>query len=154
MADNSADRSNADDGDKMGRYHSDGRIPTLDVALIPPAGARYNYGDLWGTDELVYFSRYDGLMNFRITALGAYCLGSETAYQPPPVETKPVLSVLPNLEITAIDAELERGDCSVLLEFQADDPGALSGERTPGFDTILKVVQALGLKLHASPLQS
>ncbi len=26
---------------------------------------------------------------------------------------------------------------------------ALSGERTPSFDTILKVVKALGLKLHA-----
>jgi probable addiction module antidote protein len=26
---------------------------------------------------------------------------------------------------------------------------ALSGERSPGFDTILKVLQALGLKLHA-----
>jgi len=26
---------------------------------------------------------------------------------------------------------------------------ALSGERTPGFDTILKVVKALGLRLHA-----
>jgi probable addiction module antidote protein len=26
---------------------------------------------------------------------------------------------------------------------------ALSGERTPGFDTILKVVGALGLRLHA-----
>ena len=26
---------------------------------------------------------------------------------------------------------------------------ALSGERTPGFDTILKVINALGLKLHA-----
>ena len=28
---------------------------------------------------------------------------------------------------------------------------ALSGERSPGFDTILKVVGALGLKLHAQP---
>jgi probable addiction module antidote protein len=28
---------------------------------------------------------------------------------------------------------------------------ALSGERTPGFDTILKVINALGLKLHAEP---
>jgi len=27
---------------------------------------------------------------------------------------------------------------------------ALSGERSPGFDTILKVLQALGLKLHVS----
>ncbi len=26
---------------------------------------------------------------------------------------------------------------------------ALSGERTPGFDTILKVIKALGLELHA-----
>ena len=26
---------------------------------------------------------------------------------------------------------------------------ALSGERTPGFDTILKVISALGMKLHA-----
>lgn len=28
---------------------------------------------------------------------------------------------------------------------------ALSGDRTPGFDTILKVIRALGLKLHAEP---
>lgn len=27
---------------------------------------------------------------------------------------------------------------------------ALSGERSPGFDTILKVMDALGLKLHAA----
>lgn len=31
---------------------------------------------------------------------------------------------------------------------------ALSGERSPGFDTILKVLQALGLKLHAEPIQA
>ncbi len=28
---------------------------------------------------------------------------------------------------------------------------ALSGERSPSFDTILKVVEALGLRLHAEP---
>lgn len=28
---------------------------------------------------------------------------------------------------------------------------ALSGDRTPGFDTILKVMAALGLQLHAEP---
>jgi len=31
---------------------------------------------------------------------------------------------------------------------------ALSGERAPGFDTILKVVHALGIQLHAAPLQT
>ena len=30
---------------------------------------------------------------------------------------------------------------------------ALSGERTPGFDTILKVIDALGLRLHAEAVQ-
>ncbi|GKT09959.1 addiction module antidote protein [Desulforhabdus sp. TSK] len=29
---------------------------------------------------------------------------------------------------------------------------ALSGERSPGFDTILKVIRALGLKLHAEAI--
>jgi probable addiction module antidote protein len=31
---------------------------------------------------------------------------------------------------------------------------ALSGERSPGFDTILKVIGALGLKLHAQTSHS
>jgi len=31
---------------------------------------------------------------------------------------------------------------------------ALSGERSPGFDTILKVLHALGLKLHAEAMQA
>ena len=31
---------------------------------------------------------------------------------------------------------------------------ALSGDRTPNFDTILKVISALGIKLHAEAAQS
>lgn len=31
---------------------------------------------------------------------------------------------------------------------------ALSGERAPGFDTILKVIGALGLKLHAEAVEA
>ena len=82
----------------------------LDVALIPPAGARHDYGDLWGTDELPYFSRYDGLMYFRINALGAYCLGSADAYEPAPVEKTPVLRVLPNLEVAVVAPSLDPSD--------------------------------------------
>lgn len=82
----------------------------LDVALIPPAGARHDYGGMWGTDELPFFSRYDGLMYFRINPLGEYCLGMAPAYQSAPMEVKPVLRVLPNLEIAAIGADLEQSD--------------------------------------------
>ncbi len=31
---------------------------------------------------------------------------------------------------------------------------ALSGDRTPGFDTILRVVKALGMELHAAPVHA
>jgi len=82
----------------------------IDVALIPPVGARRNYGNMWGTDGLAYFSRYDGLMYLRITPLGAYCLDVSSNYQPTPVDVRPVLRVLPNLEVAAIGAELEQSD--------------------------------------------
>jgi hypothetical protein len=81
----------------------------IDVALIPPAGARNDFRGLWGTDELPFFSRYDGLVYFRLTPLGSYCLDVDAEYHPAPVEVKPVLRPLPNLEIVA-DAGLEAGD--------------------------------------------
>jgi hypothetical protein len=82
----------------------------IDVALIPPAGARDDFRKLWGSDELPFFSRYDGLMYFRLTPLGAYCLDVDTNYQPAPVEVKPVLRVLPNLEVAAAGSDLEQSD--------------------------------------------
>ena len=85
-------------------------LGVIDAALIPPAGARCSCLKLWDTDDPVYFSRYDGLMYLRITALGAYFLGIEYEYRPAPMERKSVLRILPNLEITAIGAELERAD--------------------------------------------
>ena len=37
----------------------------------------------------------------------------------------------------------------VPLQTPVSKTNALSGERTPGFDTILKVMKALDLKIHA-----
>lgn len=82
----------------------------IDVALIPPAEARHDFRDIWGTDDLPYFSRYDGLMHFRITPFGAWCLDMECDYRPAPREAKPVLRVLPNQEIEATLSELEASD--------------------------------------------
>ncbi len=82
----------------------------IDVALIPPAGARPDYHDLWGTDDLSYLSRYDGLMYLRINPLGGSCLGSAPKYDATAVERTPVLRVLPNLEIAAAGEDLEPAD--------------------------------------------
>ncbi len=82
----------------------------IDAALIPPAGARRDYRKMWGTDDLPFFSRYDGLMYFRVTQLGAWCLGARSEYKPEPMEVKPVLKVMPNLDIAAASPELEASD--------------------------------------------
>jgi len=75
----------------------------IDVAYIPPAGARTDYGDRWGVDDLSCLSRYDGLLSFRINGLGAWCLGIAEAYEPAPFEERSVLKVLPNLEVVATE---------------------------------------------------
>jgi len=53
-------------------------------------------------------SRYDGLTYFRLTPLGAYCLGLSDRYQPA-AYPKTGLTVLPNLEVVAV-SELSRAD--------------------------------------------
>ena len=74
--------------------------------------ARNDFRSLWGTVELPFFSRYDALMCFRLTPLGAHCLHVKTDYQPASIhiEVKPVLRVPPNLEIAASGPNLESGE--------------------------------------------
>jgi hypothetical protein len=57
-----------------------------------------------------YFSRYDGLMFFRVTPLGAHCFRAESVPQPAPIAVKPVLRMRPNLEIAAVGADLQPSD--------------------------------------------
>jgi hypothetical protein len=89
----------------------------LDVAFIPPAGARDDYGHLWGADDLPFFSRYDGLMLVRITSVGARALGIETGDEPALPEVRPVLRVLPDQEIVASGGELHHADRLALDTF-------------------------------------
>jgi hypothetical protein len=58
----------------------------IDVAYIRPDRAECDYADLWGADDLDFLSRYDGLLFFRINALGAYCLGKTPTYGPQETE--------------------------------------------------------------------
>ena len=71
----------------------------IDVAFIYPEDARNDFRGLWGIDDLRFLSRYDGLAYFRLTELGAYCLGLRNDYTPyqPPSTLK--LSILPSLHI-------------------------------------------------------
>ncbi len=73
----------------------------IDVALIHPADAAYEADELWGADELPYFSRYDGLVAIRINPLGAYCLGTTEQYSSPLDEADRLLRVLPNRDVVA-----------------------------------------------------
>ncbi|MDJ1184154.1 hypothetical protein [Roseofilum casamattae] len=86
----------------------------VDVAYISPVAARDDYRGNWGADDLEFLSRYDGLMYFRLTPLGAYCLNLEAHYTPAPLELRPVLQVLPNQEIVAVSGSLSAADALVL----------------------------------------
>ena len=91
----------------------------LDVAYIAPEHARRDYKGQWGTDDLVFLSRYDGLRYFRINALGAYCLGLSQTYVPGAPQTRAVLTVLPGLQIT-VNAGGLSPDEALFLETYAD----------------------------------
>ena len=77
----------------------------VDVAFVEPSRVPRNFSNMWGTDDLEFLSRYDGLAYFRITPLGAYCLGASECYAgaTPPSQVR--LSVLPSLQVTVVDGE-------------------------------------------------
>lgn len=73
----------------------------IDVDYIDPAGARDDFRGNWGTDDLDYLSRYDGLRAIRLNALGAYVLGLTDGYTPSSADAvaAQTLKVLPNLDV-------------------------------------------------------
>ncbi len=55
----------------------------------------------WGTDEMAFCSRYDGLLYVRLNALGAYCLNVASEYEPAPARPVSPWEVVGNGEIIA-----------------------------------------------------
>ena len=72
----------------------------VDVVYLPPYYARDDFGHMECTEELHFFSRYDGLLFFRINPLGSYCLGRRDDYQPPKKNILPLLDGSDGLNIT------------------------------------------------------
>jgi hypothetical protein len=78
----------------------------VDVAFVEPQDAHQNFRGLWGTDDLAFLSRYDGLVCFRLTALGAYVLGLSTSYAPVATQPNAGLSVMPSLLVNVVRGAL------------------------------------------------
>lgn len=87
----------------------------VDIAHIPPEDARSDFQHTWGGGHIDTLSRYDGLMYFRITPLGAYCLGIVKEYTRTVPEAKPAIQVLGNREVIVRDRTyFETGDALLL----------------------------------------
>jgi hypothetical protein len=87
----------------------------VDVAFGDPESARADFRGMWGTDDLRFLSRYDGLHAFRLTPLGAYVLGLAPDYRPKAIASTAVLAILPSLRINVTRGELGPEE-SLLLE--------------------------------------
>jgi hypothetical protein len=98
-------------------------LGVIDVAYVPPEGARQDFSDLWGADDYEFFSRYDGLLYFRLTSLGAYCLGLTDKYVPTQVTARATISVLPSLKIN-VTGEALLPEEMLLLETYAEKESA------------------------------
>lgn len=91
----------------------------IDVAYVDPAQGHDDFRGMWGSDELRFLSRYDGLKSFKISALGAYILGREANYQPAAEPSNVAISVMPSLQVKRVRGILSAQD-SLLLELWAE----------------------------------
>lgn len=92
----------------------------IDVAYETPESARDDFGGIWGADEMLWLSRYDGLSHIRLNALGAYILGVTNQYAISG-SSDLSLSVLPSRRIE-VSGCLDLADAN-LLETLADREG-------------------------------
>ncbi len=91
----------------------------IDVAYVRPHEIRMkDCKSMWGTDDLEFFSRYDGLIYFRINLLGNFCLGRMDRYEPArQASGAKHLKVLSNLEIAFHPGILPQGDLLFMERF-------------------------------------
>ncbi len=71
----------------------------IDIAFTHPYHAKIDFSEIACTDELSWLSQYDGLEYFRLTDLGAYCLGLTAEYKIKTAINITPITVLPNLRL-------------------------------------------------------
>ena len=88
----------------------------IDVALVPPHGARPDNGDVDNYLDAPFLGAYDGLVYLRLNALGASVVGLRDEYAPSAYAGAAVLEVMPSLSVlVAPGATVSAGD-RVLLD--------------------------------------
>jgi hypothetical protein len=103
----------------------------IDIAYVPPSRIRRDFRDNWGTDDLAFLSRYDGLLYLCLNPLGAYGLDVASAYTPAPVESVPILKVMSNQEVV-VTGDLMMSDrlfLDLYLEHRNDRVWAFDREK-------------------------
>lgn len=79
----------------------------VDVAYVHPIEGPEDYRQIWGTDDYAFLSRYDGLEHFRLTALGAWCLGKSEHFAATASAGAARLEVLPSRRVRLVAGELD-----------------------------------------------
>ena len=111
----------------------------VDLAYVDPVGACEDFRSMWGTDDMAFLSRYDGLRHFRLTPLGAYVLGLDGDYRPVDIPSDVALSVLPSLQVNVVRGALGAEE-TLLLENWAEpvQPGTWRLDRQKALSAIEK----------------
>ena len=105
----------------------------VDVAYTDPRDARLDFTGMGNTDDLEFLSRYDGLRYFRLSALGAYCLGLAESYQPSTPTEHASLTVFPDLRLQVQGAPLTPDEALLLETYarpEAEDVWRLDRDKT------------------------
>jgi len=82
----------------------------IDICYEHPKGSFPDYKDQWGADGFQWLSRYDGLLSFRITPLGAYCFELSSDYQTVKFESSLKLQVSENCSLSLVSETLSQTD--------------------------------------------
>lgn len=89
----------------------------IDIDYVDPVGARDDFRDNCGGDDLEALSRYDGLLAVRLNELGCYVLGLTETYSPPADDEQSTLRLLPSLEIVPLDVAPSSGAVLMLSAY-------------------------------------
>jgi hypothetical protein len=89
-------------------------LGVVDIAFIYPHRLWPDLSGLWGTDDLYFCGRYDGLLYVRLNPLGAYALGFSEDYDLRAEAKAKLFRVLPNHDLVLAHGPLNPADRATL----------------------------------------